>query len=285
MTRWYRAYEGTVTDEKLAEVSIIAGCSRSVVIASWHAILENAASVNDAGKIETGPRRVAAALCEPVKILEAVFAGLEEVGMLSDCCVIAWQRRQFESDSSTERSRRHRQQKQNADATLHDATAAPQKRPPLYMSSVSVSAEEGGSESKNRSHTREKEIKEDFGTWYELYPRHQGRGSAERAYRSALKKADKSVLLEAVKWFSLQRKGEDPKFTPLPATWLNSERWLDERTRTIVSENFDQTDLRGWADRLRVWRDKAMWIPKWGPRPDEPGCKCPAEILNADIAA
>lgn len=48
---------------------------------------------------------------------------------------------------------------------------------------------------------------------------------------------------------------------------------------------FEQTDERGWRDRVRVFRDKAMWAPKWGPKPDEPGCKCPAEILEAKEAA
>ncbi len=42
MSRWYRAYAGTVKDDKLAEVSVIASCSRSVSIAVWHAILESA---------------------------------------------------------------------------------------------------------------------------------------------------------------------------------------------------------------------------------------------------
>ena len=32
MSRWYRAYEGTVTDAKLGEAALIAECSRSVAI-------------------------------------------------------------------------------------------------------------------------------------------------------------------------------------------------------------------------------------------------------------
>lgn len=48
---------------------------------------------------------------------------------------------------------------------------------------------------------------------------------------------------------------------------------------------FENTDERGWRDRLRVFRDKGGWIPKWGPTPAEPGCKCPAEILSEQVAA
>lgn len=48
---------------------------------------------------------------------------------------------------------------------------------------------------------------------------------------------------------------------------------------------FENTDERGWRDRLRVLQDKAMWSPKWGPKPGEQGCKCPAPILAERAAA
>lgn len=42
---------------------------------------------------------------------------------------------------------------------------------------------------------------------------------------------------------------------------------------------FENTDERGWRDRLRLFRADGRWHPKWGAKPGEPGCKCPAEIL------
>lgn len=125
MSRWYRAYSGTVKDDKLAEVSVIAGCSRSVAIATWHAILESAADTQEGGRFDTTPRRVAAVLGEPALVTEQVFAAMRELGMIGDDGVTAWKDRQFESDSSTERSRRHREAKRNADATLQDRCATP----------------------------------------------------------------------------------------------------------------------------------------------------------------
>lgn len=88
--RWYRAYEGTVTDAKLGEVALVAGCSRSVAIAAWHSILESAATANDGGKFDVTPRRVAVILCEPPAIVEAVFSELEALGMICAGCVVAW---------------------------------------------------------------------------------------------------------------------------------------------------------------------------------------------------
>lgn len=128
MSRWYRAYEGTVTDAKLGEVALIAECSRSVAIAAWHCILESAASVNDGGRFDTTPRRVAVILGEKPAIIEAVMAELTALGMIADGAICAWQKRQYESDSSTERSRKHRQQKRNADATLQSVAATPEQR-------------------------------------------------------------------------------------------------------------------------------------------------------------
>lgn len=125
MSRWYRAYSGTVRDDKLAECAIIAGCSRSIVIATWHAILESAADAADGGRFDTTPRRVAALLVEPAAAIEAVFAAMTEVALIGDGTVTAWKKRQYESDNSTERSRRHREQKRNADATLQERSATP----------------------------------------------------------------------------------------------------------------------------------------------------------------
>jgi hypothetical protein len=111
MSRWYRAYEGTVTDAKLGEVALIAGCSRAVVIAAWHAILESCAAVNDGGRFDTTPRRVAAVLREPVAVTEAVFAAFADLGMIDGDKVVTWRRWWRPSDSSTERARKHRARK------------------------------------------------------------------------------------------------------------------------------------------------------------------------------
>lgn len=118
MSRWYRAYEGTVTDAKLAEVALIAGCSRSVAIAAWHCVLEACAATNDGGRFECTARRLAVILCEPVAAMEGVLTGFAEVRLIEGDKVPAWNARQFVSDTSTERSRKHREKRRNGDATL-----------------------------------------------------------------------------------------------------------------------------------------------------------------------
>jgi hypothetical protein len=132
MSRWYRAYEGTCTDPKLAEAALDAGCSRSVAIAAWHLILENACAINDGGRLDISPRRIAAALCEPLATIEMLHSSIVAIGLTDGSHVSAWKRRQYESDSSTDRSRRHRAAKKVAetlplatDATLHGRCATP----------------------------------------------------------------------------------------------------------------------------------------------------------------
>lgn len=125
MSRWYRAYAGTVSDAKIGEAGLVAECSRSVCIAVWHALLESAAETNDAGRFDTTARRVAAILGEPVATIDRVLAAFDEIGLKSGNVIAAWRKRQYESDNSTERSRQHRERQRNADATLRNADASP----------------------------------------------------------------------------------------------------------------------------------------------------------------
>ncbi len=123
MSRWYRAYEGTVTDAKIGEAALVAGCSRSVAIAAWHCILESCASAQRGGEYETTPRRVAVILGEPVALIASLFDAFSDLGMISNGGVTAWKQRQYESDTSTGRSRKHRERRRNGDATLPEQEA------------------------------------------------------------------------------------------------------------------------------------------------------------------
>jgi hypothetical protein len=125
MSRWYRAYAGTVKDDKLAEVAVVVGCSRSVAIAVWHSILESAAEAADGGRFDTTARRVAAALGEPCSVIEQAFAAMAEIGMIEGGAVAAWKRRQYESDTSTDRVRKHRETKRNGDETFQQRSVTP----------------------------------------------------------------------------------------------------------------------------------------------------------------
>src|SRR4051794_33672836 len=40
-------------------------------------------------------------------------------------------------------------------------------------------------------------------------------------------------------------------------------------------------DRAKWEARLRSWRQSRFWLPLWGPKPTEPGCFAPREVLAA----
>jgi hypothetical protein len=130
MSRWYRAYEGTVTDAKLAEAAMIADVSRAVSIAAWHCLLESATAVNNCGSYETNPRRVSIILCEPPAAVEALFAAYAEIGLIGDGAVLSWKKRQHAGESSADRTRewreRERQKKAKCDGG-DNAVTSPNK--------------------------------------------------------------------------------------------------------------------------------------------------------------
>jgi hypothetical protein len=42
-----------------------------------------------------------------------------------------------------------------------------------------------------------------------------------------------------------------------------------------------QATAEDWGGRLEVWRKDRTWSPSWGPKPDESGCRAPAELTRA----
>jgi hypothetical protein len=71
-----------------------------------------------------------------------------------------------------------------------------------------------------------------FKEWYAAYPRHKAPDAARKAWDKAIKQgASPEELLAGAKRFALERQGQDPKFTPYPASWLNAGGWKDEPER------------------------------------------------------
>ena len=42
-------------------------------------------------------------------------------------------------------------------------------------------------------------------------------------------------------------------------------------------------DRAKWTARMRSWRQSRFWLPLWGPKPGEPGCFAPAELLHGTV--
>lgn len=67
-----------------------------------------------------------------------------------------------------------------------------------------------------------------FDAFWSHYPRKVGKGQAKKAWAKAVKTATPESIIEATVRYSEVRAGQDIRFTPYPASWLNGERWTDD---------------------------------------------------------
>ena len=67
----------------------------------------------------------------------------------------------------------------------------------------------------------------DFEEFWRHYPRQENQKAALAAFGCALAKADAATLINGAMRYAADRDGEDPRYTALPANWLDGERWTD----------------------------------------------------------
>jgi len=97
----------------------------------------------------------------------------------------------------------------------------------------------------NAEREREKELKKtpsspatppmEFDTFWAQYPRKVGKLAAQKAFSRATKLATAETITAALDTLHKEVRGQDPKFIPHPATWLNQGRWDDEPAKTGIT--------------------------------------------------
>ena len=92
----------------------------------------------------------------------------------------------------------------------------------------------------------------DFAAWWNLYPRKVGKGAAQKAYRSARKKATAEALAAAIDAQGPLLMARGSQYCPHPATWLNGERWRDNPAdlQTTDSRQIDWAALHARAEQI-----------------------------------
>ena len=118
MLRWFRHYAGLSRDEKLCAVATAAKQPIERVVWLWGVMLEDAAERNDGGTFAIDLPGAAWFLHCDQADLEAIMAGLARTGRIDAGRILNWPARQFVSDTSTSRVRKHRAAKRNADVTF-----------------------------------------------------------------------------------------------------------------------------------------------------------------------
>lgn len=110
--------------------------------------------------------------------------------------------------------------------------------PPNFVPPAPPNFGEGTIQSNHTRGTRSLSSSSDddglFDRWWQNYPRKIGKGQARTAFKKALRKTDFETLLLKAEQYAQERTGQDPAYTAHPATWLNGERWLDEKDPTFT---------------------------------------------------
>lgn len=85
---------------------------------------------------------------------------------------------------------------------------------------------------------------EGFTAFWDNYPRKEAKRKAEQAWRAAIKRSPPEVILSGLASFGFNG---DRQFIPLPASWLNADRWADQvPTEAAASVPNIRRDLPPW---------------------------------------
>jgi hypothetical protein len=81
-----------------------------------------------------------------------------------------------------------------------------------------------------------------FSEWWSHYPKKKARGDAERAWQKI--HPDQTLCAVMIAKVDEQKAShdwmkDDGQYIPMPATWLNGKRWLDEGVTVATDQAFD----------------------------------------------
>ena len=212
MSRWFRFYDDAVNDPKVQrlEPKLFKAWINMLCLASkndgWLPSIDDVAFSLRLSEEEAGQ----------------VVDGLISSGLLDEidgrCCPHNWHERQYKSDSSAERMKRHRDKKRddppvtNSDVTS-DVTVTVQNR-----TETDTEAEQ--------KEPREDALSVAFEAFWKIWPHKVGKPAALKAFRSACKRSNLATILDGARVY-IRDKPPDRQWLN-PATFLNQNRWEDQ---------------------------------------------------------
>jgi hypothetical protein len=129
-----------------------------------------------------------------------------------------WEKRQYKSDTSTERVKRFRERSSNVTETVTETVPDTDTEADTETEQIQIK--------KTNKKSRSKPLADsDFEKFWSSYPKKVGRGAAERAWKKAVQLATAEEITRIAKVYPW---GDDKQFIPHPATWLNQQRWQDQ---------------------------------------------------------
>lgn len=230
MTRWLRLYGSMVDDPK------VGGLTDSQH-RLWVDSLCLACAAGADGDTIIKPKDFSWRVRRPINqsdIETLVAEGLLSISESGTVVVNNWRERQFLSDSSAERVRRHRERKSQA-ATSGPSNVTVTGGNVTETLETRVTPPDTDTDTEKKQTQKKKSPKMVDGSlfteFWGQYPRKQAKQDAAKAWFKIAPGPD--LFTEIMEGLSAARgseqwKKDDGRFIPLPATWLNGARWEDE---------------------------------------------------------
>lgn len=156
--------------------------------------------------------------------------------------VLNWDKRQFISDSSTDRSRKHREAKRKEEGKNKDSATAVQR-----CSNSSATAPDTDTDTDKETTPKPPSgVELRFERFWSAYPKKVGKDAARRWWGK--RKPDDAMLAAMLAAIAVQAKSaqwakDGGQYIPHPTTWLNEGRWQDDAGGNAKAE----TSRPQWA--------------------------------------
>jgi len=161
-------------------------------------------------------------------------------------------------------------------------TTEPEPEPFPQKEEIPPQREEGGGREGEKSTRAASPSNEDFENFKREYPKRAGQygwKAAERKYLALVKTGvnPKMIAMALVRFSEEMRKLKriGTEFIPMPASWLNSEDFVEYAAATFDPKPVDWDALVRGYQTLGTWPTRDV-----GNDPSSPSCRAPPEILR-----
>jgi hypothetical protein len=151
--------------------------------------------------------------------------------------------------------------------------------PPEILPQMKEEGDRRKEEEKKDTPSASRPSTDEFENLKKVFPRRKGNygwKAAERKFNSLVKTGvpPSAIIAAAKRLCETLRSKIGTEFIPMPASWLNSEDFLD-----VAVANFEDAPIN-WDVVLRGYTEFKHWARDAGPDPTSPACYCPPEILK-----
>lgn len=235
MTRWFRFYDAVLDDPKVQRLpdAMFRAWVNLMCLASRHG-----------GKILKNWDDISFALRVEISVAKSLICDLVKAGLIDERAKHYephnWEKRQYKSDTSTERVKRFRKQRETV------AETAPEQK--------QSRAEQKSKKPRSASLPR-------FDEFWLVCPKKSARGAAEKAWPKALCLTDADTLIRAMRSYAASCVGKDQAYIKTPGPWLNDKRWLDEGIAPS-GEPVDEAAIEAARDKADQYFKRGKYAEK-----------------------